>query len=375
MRRRDDAAPPLQEVCLEIISECPMNCIHCSSYAPAEEGHCLDLSTVRRLLDDVSVFGNSVVEFSGGEPLCHPDLVKMIEHSSKDGLVPCIYTSGVHFSDRNLQPIPPQLVGALVEAGLERVVLSVHGASPDTHESINRVAGTFEMTIESIRRLKHQDVWVGVHFVPVRPNWREAQAVAELCASLQVDELAVLRFVPQGRGQVYRHRLQLNRADYCELLCKLRALRSDYSGVLRVRIGSPLNFCSFYPRSTEQDTFPTPCQAGIGTCTVLPTGKVVPCPAFKHQVDWRAGSIFEKSFAEIWKNSGVFSTLRSFDCDLLAGPCRDCEFLEVCRGRCHAQRVIAWGELSQGPDPLCPYASYSGQEKRTQRACSQILRV
>lgn len=363
MRQRYDAPPLLQEVCLEVVSECPLDCMHCSSYAPAEKGRSLGLATIRRLLDEVAAFGTPIIEFSGGEPLCHSRILQMVEHASDVGLVPCVYTSGIYPSNGDLKPVPRPLIGRLVEAGLKRVVLSIHGAGPTVHEHINRTPGTFEKTVESIRRLKEQELWVGAHFVPMKPNWKEAEAIAELCARLQVNELAILRFVPQGRGEIYQHRLRLNGRDYCRLLRTLRALRSSYSDILRVRIGSPLNFCSFYPRSAEHDALPTPCQAGIATCTVLPTGSVVPCPAFKHQADWVGGNILEESFAKIWKESHVFSKLRSFDHHLLSGQCSECEFLEVCRGRCHAQRVIAWGDLLRGPDPRCPYVSCGSEKK------------
>jgi radical SAM protein with 4Fe4S-binding SPASM domain len=345
----------LQEVCVEILGYCPMNCMHCSSFTPLAHRELLHVETIRALIDDIALFGTPIVQLSGGEPLYHPGLVEIIEYTTKAGLVACLYTSGITTVDGNLAPVPKRLVKSLKLAGLRKVVVSLQGATSSVHEAINRTPGTFERTLESVRRFKELGLWVGVHFVPMRPNWKDVVSLAEMCAHLQVDELAILRFVPQGRGSANQSHLGLFE-EFSELLSTLQEMRRTFSDRIHIRIGSPLNFCSFYPVLEREGGFgcPVPCSAGISSCTILPTGDVVPCPALKHQTTEVAGNVLHEPFAAIWSRSPVFSELRAFDYRKLTGPCHSCEFLSACRGRCLAQRIIAWGDMYQGPDPSCP---------------------
>jgi len=76
------------------------------------------------------------------------------------------------------------------------------------------------------------------------------------------------------------------------------------------------------------------CSAGRGFVYIKSNGDVWPCPF----VEVSAGSVREKSFREIYRESPVFVQLRNRE-SLLKGKCAGCDYRKICggcRGRAHA---------------------------------------
>ena len=339
----------LNEVCIEITSACLARCAHCSSANCRGGADSLDAKGFVKVLDDIAALGASIVEFSGGEPLLRAEAVALVARAKSLGLQTRIYTSGlVARNGRVYQGIDARLARRLRRAGLDRIVFNVQAGCAVVHDRISGVRGGFDLAVTGLRAAKGEGLWAGIHFVPMKPNVRELPRLLAAAEALGVDEVAVLRFVPQGRGRENRRWLQLDHGEFGRLVREAADLTSRYpKGFLR--LGSPMNFCSFL----NEDVPSTQCAAGVTTMTVLPDGSVIPCPAFKGLVDYVAGSVREQGLIDIWRHAPVWERFRSFSAEALRGPCAACEYLQSCHGRCAAQRIWAWGDMHQGPDPDC----------------------
>lgn len=332
----------LKEVCLEITNACPMNCVHCSSGGQSNLEEEMSLDEIKGVIAEIADLDGEVIEISGGEPTVHSGLVEIVRCAKDFGLETRLYTSGFHF--------PKQMANSLISLGLDRVIFNVQGANQSTHEYITRTEHSFRNVIRSIKMVA-KDLWVGVHFVPMKPNFKELKKVIGLCSSLGVKEVGILRFVPQGRGAVNRSWLELSRVEFRQFVKDL-VREFHQSNCPTIRIGNPMNFCSLM-----DDSIPVQrCHAGLSSCLIKPNGEVVPCPAFKQKSNYVAGNLKNDSLTEIWKFSPTWNQFRLFDPEKLKGPCKSCEHLLLCRGRCHAQRIWAFrGDIYQGPDPHCSF--------------------
>ncbi|MBW2090923.1 MAG: radical SAM protein [Deltaproteobacteria bacterium] len=356
--------PTLKELCLEVTNLCPMACIHCSTNSVqlgAGSSESIPIDVAKRVVKDLKTLGGKILEISGGEPLLYPQLFELIHYAADINLEVRLYTCGIiSTKESGIEGINSELINKLITAGISRIIFNLQGSLPQTHEKIAGVKGAHALVLDGIRNAKATGVWTGVHFVPMAPNFREIDNLMTLCWSLGVDELALLRFVPQGRGLVNRALLDLTLEQFNDFL-KLVALKKEIYPGLEIRAGCPMDFLSLYEKELE----PHPCKAGRCTCSVAPSGDVIPCPGFKDSPDFIAGNIYRENLKVIWREG--FKILRDFDYHSIDGACRECPDLEWCHGRCGAQRVIAYGDLFMGPDPRCPKLLKNVNQKKDKK--------
>src|SRR6202011_3578447 len=65
----------------------------------------------------------TIITFSGGEPLLHPDLDRLIEHVRSRGIIAGLITNGYLLT--------PQRVNQLNDAGLDHLQISIDNVMPD----------------------------------------------------------------------------------------------------------------------------------------------------------------------------------------------------------------------------------------------------
>jgi radical SAM protein with 4Fe4S-binding SPASM domain len=328
----------LKEVCLEITNTCPMKCLHCSGECGPDLRKMLSLQEIKGVINELHRMGGELLEISGGEPLIHPDLPQIVEYARQHNIETVLYTSGTMLDEI--------VTKELHRLKLMKVIFNLQGAISSTHEAITQVRGSFEKVLTAIKDAKKLGFWVGVHFVPMKPNYREFRALLRLCGSLEVNEIGVLRFVPQGRGLLNRRLLELSKDEFKEFA---RDLGGQASADPHVRVGRPIDFRHLFDLPMVESV----CNAGISRCLINPDGTVVPCPAFKQNKRYVAGNIKDNSLTTIWTESPMWQELRHFDYMQISEPCKSCEYLHRCRGRCIAQRVLEFEDIYAAPDPNC----------------------
>jgi radical SAM protein with 4Fe4S-binding SPASM domain len=295
----------------------------------------IPLMKIKEVVRDFRALGGEVLQISGGEPLLHPDLFEAIRFAKGLGLEVRLYTSGLlGLRAREIRPLDADFIASLKDSGLDRIILNLQGARAETHETITKTPRSFGICLSSIVACKSISLWVGIHFVPMKLNYEEVEQVVDLAERLSVDEVGILRFVPQGRGEFYRGRLEMSAEEMRILGKRILALKARCKK-LRIRTGSPMNFL----REMDQGYQPVQCTAGRSTCNITADGNIVPCPAFKKVAGFAAGNILEQTLAQVWGASPLLRELRQ-------PPER--ELL----GECFAQKVIARRTAEAGePEP------------------------
>ena len=77
-------------------------------------------------------------DISGGEATIYRDIVPLVKHCAAIGLKPTIITHGQNLHDGHFIP-----VSRIEEAGLEDWLISLHGGSPESHDTILCEEGSF----------------------------------------------------------------------------------------------------------------------------------------------------------------------------------------------------------------------------------------
>jgi MoaA/NifB/PqqE/SkfB family radical SAM enzyme len=103
------------------IRRCNIDCGYCNEYdkvsppVPAE--------TLVRRIDKLAELGTSVVAFSGGEPMLHPDLDALLRHIRGRGMMAGLITNGYF--------LVPKRIQELNNAGLDFLQISIDNVEPD----------------------------------------------------------------------------------------------------------------------------------------------------------------------------------------------------------------------------------------------------
>ena len=103
------------------IRRCNLSCTYCNEFddfskpVPTEE--------MFRRIDRLGVLGTSVISFSGGEPLLHPDLDDLIRRIRRTGAMAGMITNGYLLTADRIQK--------LNRAGLEHMQISIDNVMPD----------------------------------------------------------------------------------------------------------------------------------------------------------------------------------------------------------------------------------------------------
>jgi MoaA/NifB/PqqE/SkfB family radical SAM enzyme len=115
-----DTAHPLL-VQIIPIRRCNIDCGYCNEYDKVSAPVPTDLMKAR--IDKLAELGTSVVAFSGGEPMLHPDLDPLIAHIRGRGMMAGLITNGYF--------LVPKRIEELNAAGLDFLQISIDNIEPD----------------------------------------------------------------------------------------------------------------------------------------------------------------------------------------------------------------------------------------------------
>jgi len=103
------------------IRRCNIDCWYCNEYDKVSQP--VPTEAMLSRIDDLARLGSSVVSFSGGEPLLHPDLDRLIARIRERGMMAGLITNGYLLGDRRIR--------ALNAAGLDYLQISIDNVEPD----------------------------------------------------------------------------------------------------------------------------------------------------------------------------------------------------------------------------------------------------
>lgn len=103
------------------IRRCNLSCRYCNEYDNFSKPVPAEVMTER--LDRLAAFGTTIITFSGGEPLLHPELDRLISHVRGHGIIAGLITNGYLLT--------PQRVKQLNDAGLDHMQISIDNVMPD----------------------------------------------------------------------------------------------------------------------------------------------------------------------------------------------------------------------------------------------------
>ena len=184
----------LRLVFWETTAGCNLACRHCRrlEVSQALSRNDLDTEEAEWLIDGITAAGKPVLVFSGGEPLMRLDLFHLAAYAKAQGLPVALATNGTM--------IDAAMASHIVEAGFDRVAISLDGADAQTHDAFRNQAGAFAKALDGFRRLQARGVSLQVNTTVTQHNVGQLELMDALIRSLQPDAWHLFMFVPVGCG-------------------------------------------------------------------------------------------------------------------------------------------------------------------------------
>ena len=183
MLPKSNTVQSLNRIYLEVTNRCNLNCSICIRNVWDDVPGSLSYDTYQKILRDIQNIDNTLEIFFGGfgEPLSHPDIIKMIGSANRQGLITSLVTNGILLSS--------EMSEALITKGLDRLWVSLDGAHSESYQDV-QLGEYLPQIIHNLEqfqkiRLKHktnndQVIEWGIAFVLMKKNASDLLELIEL---------------------------------------------------------------------------------------------------------------------------------------------------------------------------------------------------
>lgn len=182
------AAMPMS-LSVEPTTSCNLRCPECPSGLRAftRPTGMLSPALLDDLLDEIGPWLVYVNLYFQGEPYLHPSMDALVAACKRHG----IYAS----TSTNAHFLRPERAAAIVESGIDRLIISIDGASQGTYEQY-RVGGRLDKVLEGTANVldargKGRAPHVVWQFLVVGPNEHELPEIRRMAKAAGVDELVI----------------------------------------------------------------------------------------------------------------------------------------------------------------------------------------
>ncbi len=323
---------PLHQIYFYLTEGCNLRCRHCW-IAPKFQGmtrvyDALDPLLFEQIIDEAIPLGLQSVKMTGGEPLLHPDIKKLLRIVSDRNLRLIMETNGALCT--------PELANAIAACKSPFVSVSLDAAEAGTHEWVRGVAGCFEATMAGVRYLVGAGLKPQIIMSLMQRNQDQMEEMVKLAEQAGAGSVRFNLVQPTERGST------LHAAGETLPVPKLIELGRWVNETLAKRTSLSLMYnqpIAFKPMSRMFGDNGGGCETcGIkGIIGVLADGSYALCgigTSVQEMIFGRAG---EDDLRSVWEANETLNRIRNDLPEQLEGICGQCIFKGICLGRCIAQ--------------------------------------
>lgn len=321
---------------IEPTNRCNLDCRTCMRHSWKESlGH-MDFDLFKKIMAEVHAMpGPPGIFFGGfGEPLSHPRIVEMAALAKGAGSYVELISNGIELDEA--------MAGRLAAAGLDRLWVSIDGASPDSYADV-RLGDHLPEIVANLQRLSSMPnkPELGISVVAMKRNIADLPAVLELAVKLGAGRFSLSNVEPYTKEMAAE--ILYGQTQYEELPEKGCAMPRFDPGAIDERTLADMavlfpDALSFTPLAPGQK----------GLCPFLQRrsaslrwdGRLGPCLPLLHAhtvclnghtrtwSDFAFGSLRERGLGEIWNDSEWRNFRHKLD-DFVFAPCSTCNSCDL----------------------------------------------
>ena len=343
--------PELRLVFWELTARCNLRCRHCRAEAGEAAAGELTTEEILAAARAIRAEANPLLILTGGEPLAREDFFTIAETCTALFTRVALATNGTLIDDA--------IARRIQTTGIQRVSISLDGATAGTHDAFRGVVGSFDAALRGLLALQRAGLSAQINVTATRHNEHEIAQLLDYALELGVDAFHLFLLVPVGCGVAIDEEERLSPLAGEEMLRQLARKSRAYAERIQIKATCAPQYFRVMREMTHDEGVPLPkmghgmsavtrgCLAGSSVCFLSRSGDVQPCG----YLPLAAGNIRTQSLGTIWRDSELFAVLR--DPQRLIGKCGGCDYRAVCGG-CRARAYAVCGDAF-AEEPDCAY--------------------
>ena len=321
----------LNQIYFYLTEGCNLRCRHCWIAPKFQAGGrvypSLDFALFCNIIRQAKPLGLTGVKLTGGEPLLHPQIGRMLEFIRAEDLSLTIESNGLLCT--------PQLAAEIRRGKNALISISLDGAEAATHEWVRGVKGCFDKALTGVRNLVAAGLHPQIIMSIMRHNRHQMESVVRLAESLGAESVKFNHVQPSARGE------QMHAAGETltieELVRLGRWVETELAATANIRLvySHPP---AFRPLSRLLLSTGDGCgHCGIfGILGVLASGAYALCGIGQTVPDLVFGHATQDRLETIWRHNSVLKDIRAGLPARLEGVCARCVHQKSCLGNCVA---------------------------------------
>lgn len=212
------------QISIDITNKCNLRCLHCYNFSGENciiDNEISDEDFIN-FIESISDFHLRNICFCGGEPLLRKKLLlksaKILKNKKCENI--SIVTNGFFLTKETLKE--------LIEAGVNRIQVSLDGSNKFSHDRMRNKEGAFEKATKALELISSQNVEFSVAFCPTSFNYNEFEDVFNYLKSLNKKcTLRVQPLMEMGRANKNLKEIIPSIEEYRCLVKKIYKLQKD----------------------------------------------------------------------------------------------------------------------------------------------------
>lgn len=326
-----DQGNRLHAAMIELTNRCPASCKHCLLVRDTSDEMTTD--EVLDLLDQLRREGTFNLALTGGEPFLRRDLPQILEAAHRHRFFLSILTTALTVGEAEIELMKKNHV--------QRVEVSLLGATAAVHDDLMNVPGAFDKTTEAVRRMVAAGLSVRLKTTVMQPNVHQLQAMKDIARDLGTKFKASISVSPRVDGDLAPLDLALTAEQVAELD---PTLIND----------------GLIPGEDPAAGALLTCRAGNTVACISPQGDVFPCLMFRY----KTGNLRENTLQEILHDrpDPQLERIRTVRPEEVS-ECVDCDLRDVCQ-RCPGVAWMETGDMLAASPSACSRARGMAEGKK-----------
>ncbi|HYG61391.1 MAG TPA: radical SAM protein, partial [Thermoanaerobaculia bacterium] len=200
---------------IELTYRCNLDCFFCYNDLGLR-GEPLRTEQWFRLFDDLREMEVLNLTLSGGEPLAHPDFLRLGARARELGFVVRVKSNGHALRGELARRLRDEVDPFLVE-------VSLHGATAAVHDRQTRVPGSFDRLLANLREMRELGLRVKVNSTLTAWNEGEIEGMLDLSDSLGLPLQIDPEVTPRDDGDAEPLSVSPSREGVARLFALLKA--------------------------------------------------------------------------------------------------------------------------------------------------------